>query len=118
MLILISISFSHYSFEHSDHNSWFTNLSIYILLLGIRLVFCFSLGPVTWIYIAEVVQPNFIPVSTMVNYFTVWLVVTVFPIVRHLLNGNPALIFLFFGGYTILGFFVNRVVLIETQDKT
>jgi hypothetical protein len=73
------------------------------------------MGPVIWIYIAEVVQPSFIPLSTMINFLSVAVVTSVFPIIdKNILDGNPSLIFLFFGVYTLCGYFVNRIVLIET----
>jgi hypothetical protein len=54
----------------------------------------------------------------MINFLTVALVNTIFPIIeKNYLFGNPSLIFLFFGIYTLFGYFINRIVLIETQNK-
>lgn len=76
-----------------------------------------SLGPVVWIYVAEIVQPDWLPYTTMVNWFTMAMVNTLFPIAKHALGGNPQWIFMTYGVYTFLVYWVNRAVLIETQDK-
>jgi hypothetical protein len=48
----------------------------------------------------------------MANWITVALVNTIFPIVKEALGGNPSAIFLFFGLYTLTGFFVNKILLV------
>ena len=63
-------------------------------------------------YIAEVVQPGWLPYTTMTNWLTVALVNTVFPIAKYHLGGNPQWIFMVFGVYTFLTYFIDRLVLI------
>ena len=84
----------------------------------LRVTFGFSTGPVVWIYVSETVQQNFIPISTMINWMTVSVVTTFFPILNEKLGGNPTWIFMVFGIYTVLGVFVTRSLMIETQGKS
>lgn len=90
----------------------FIKLSICILVLAIRIVFTTTLGPTNWIYIAEIVQPNIIPYTTMVNWIVVAIILTLFPIVKYWLNGNSQWIFMMFGIYSLIAYFVDRVILI------
>ena len=51
-------------------------------MLCIRLVFGFANGPVTWIYMSETIQPNIMPYAAMINWISVAIVNTIFPILR------------------------------------
>ena len=51
MLILESITFWNYNFDSFEANSWFVKLSICLLLLGMRFLFSFTMGPFVWLYI-------------------------------------------------------------------
>lgn len=52
MLIVLALAFFKANIYDFNQNSWFTKASVCVLLLAIRLVFSFSLGPVSWIYAA------------------------------------------------------------------
>ena len=70
--------------------------------------FGLSLGPIVWLYIPEIVQPNFIPFTTAINWTGASLTVILFPIIKDALpNQNPAPLFLFFAAWTFISFFVN-----------
>lgn len=93
-----------------------------LILVGLffyMAIFGLSLGPVVWLYIPEVVQPNIVPFSTAANWICASLVIILFPILtEHVLNGNPAVLFLFFAAWCIVSFFFNQKFVIETKDKT
>lgn len=61
-----------------------------LILLGLFLymgVFGISLGPVVWLYIPEIVQPNVVPFSTAANWISCALVISLFPIItKNVLN--------------------------------
>ena len=44
--------------------------------------FGLTLGPVVWLYIPEIVQPNIVPFSTGMNWTGTSLVLLLFPIVK------------------------------------
>lgn len=118
-ILLLALAACLFQIDYSNFSStgWLFKLFICFCLLSIRFVFSFTLGPIVWIYISETVQPSIVPYSTMINWISVATVNFLFPIIKHSLNGNSAWIFTFFGIYTGIVFFVNRIVLIETQNK-
>lgn len=100
----------------------FGGLSAFIIIISLliyRAFFGLTLGPVVWMYIPEIVQPNIVPYSTMANYTSCTACMISFPIInKFLLGGNPAGLFLYFGLYTIMSYVVNKFCLVETKDKT
>lgn len=63
----------------------YTDAGNMMILLGLVLfmgIFGMSLGPVVWLYIPEIVQPNIVPFSTGMNWTGTSLVVLLFPIVK------------------------------------
>ena len=81
--------------------------------------FGLSLGPVVWLYIPEVVQPNIVPFSTGINWGGAALVMLLFPIIKKSLpNENPSYLFFFFSIWCVLSFLINAKFTIETKGKT
>ena len=93
-----------------------------LILLGLVLFmanFGLSLGPVVWLYIPEVVQPNIVPFSTGINWGGAALVMLLFPIIKKALpNENPSYLFFFFAIWCGFSFLINAKYLIETKGKT
>jgi len=48
----------------------------------------------------------------MVNWIIVAIVTTIFPIAKHWLNGNPQWIFMVYGVYTLISYFIDRILLV------
>ena len=67
---------------------------IVISLIIYMLDFGFSLAPVVWLYIPEIVEPKVVPFSTLANWTSAALVVILFPILESAF-GSPAPLFLF-----------------------
>lgn len=44
--------------------------------------FTMTVGPITWLYIPEIVQPPTIPYTTMTSWACAYLMVFLFPIIR------------------------------------
>ena len=81
--------------------------------------FNLSLGPIVWMYIPEIVQPEFLPYSTMVNWGASALSVLLFPMIKaRLPEQNPACLFLFFGVWSAVSVGVNHKFVVETRGKT
>lgn len=90
--------------------------SIVLIIFGLVLFmanFGFTLGPVVWLYLPEIVQPNILPYATMVNWASAALIMLLFPVIKETLpNKNPALLFLFFSIWSTLSFFFNKKFII------
>jgi MFS family permease len=81
-------------------------------------VFGLSLGPVVWLYIPEIVEPKIVPFSTAANWISAASVIIMFPIISdNVLNGNPAILFIFFTAWCFGSFLFNLKYIIETKDK-
>lgn len=80
--------------------------------------FGFTLGPVVWVYLPEIVQPNVLPYATLVNWLSAAAVMFLFPVIKEKLpDKNPALLFLFFAIWSTLSYFFNKKFVIETKNK-
>ena len=92
-----------------------------MILIGLfffMAVFGLSLGPVVWLYIPEIVEPSIVPFSTAANWISASLIIILFPIISdNVLNGNPAILFLFFTAWCFGSYVFNLLFVIETKDK-
>jgi MFS family permease len=95
--------------------------SEYLVLTGLfafMLFFGFSLGPVVWLYIPEIVQPNIVPYSTASNWIGASFVVILFPIISDgLFDGNPKVLFAVFTIWCFASVIFNHFFVVETKDK-
>jgi len=60
-------------------------ISIVMIIFGLVLFmanFGFTLGPVVWVYLPEIVQPNILPYATMVNWISAAIIMLLFPIIK------------------------------------
>jgi hypothetical protein len=82
-------------------------------------VFGLTLGPLTWIYISETVEPKYVPFATALNWAGASLVIVMFPIIKeNFLHGNPFIAFVFFASCCFFTLVISRIFLLETKDKT
>lgn len=98
------------------------NISQVLVLIGLftfMAIYGLSLGPVSWLYIADIVQPKMIPYSTAGNWISASIVIILFPIITEdVLDGNPGFLFIFFTVWCLCSFVFNHYFMIETKDKT
>lgn len=81
--------------------------------------FGLTLGPVVWVYLPEIVQPNVLPYATGTNWGTAAFIMLLFPVIKESLpQKNPALLFVFFAFWCVISYFFNKKYLIETKGKT
>lgn len=113
-LFIIGYDFSIFDLDNVESNPTWSKLLFPFMLICIRITFSLTLGPVVWLYITEIVQPNIVPISIFLNWLTVSLVNTFFPIFTHIFGGNPSKIFYFFGLYLFIGTALNKWMLVET----
>lgn len=79
--------------------------------------FGLSLGPIMWLYIAEIVEPRILPFTTLTNWVTSALVMTLFPIISSAL-GSKGPLFLFYAVWAFASLMVNQKYMVETKGKS
>lgn len=99
-----------------EDSALFWNLVIILGLIVSRSVFSLTIGPITWLYLPEIVEPRVTGTATMLNWITAAGVSFIYPIVVELV-GNPSLMFFFFGAYVLFGYFLNKSLMVETKGK-
>ena len=77
-----------------------------------------TLGPVVWLYVPEIIPAKVVPFATMLNWTGASICVLLTPIVIKINHGDPDVVFYFFGGITLLFFFINALLLVETKGKS
>ena len=90
-----------------------------VLVMGGLIIFMadfgLSLGPIVWLYIPEIVEPQIIPFTTLSNWAAAAVVMFLYPILSNSLGSGP--VFLFFGLWCLISFFINQKYVIETKGK-
>jgi SP family arabinose:H+ symporter-like MFS transporter len=89
-----------------------SGIFVFVLLIIYNLIYGISLGPVVWLYVPEIVPSKVVPLATVMNWFGCSLCVIFTPIVINLNGGNPASVFFFFGGITLLFFIMNTLFMV------
>ena len=95
-----------------------TNGSVgtFFILFGLILYifnFGMTLGPVVFVIIPEIVNSKFLPYAVMINWVGAALSLLLFPIIlEYLPNKSPAYLFIFFAGWSLFSYFINKKYLI------
>lgn len=90
----------------SKHIEVFPSLVIILGFIIFRMTFSFTVGPIPWLYLPEIVEPDVIGVSTMLNWLTAAFVSFAFPTVVELLGG-PQYVFVTLGTIMVIGYVIN-----------
>lgn len=88
-----------------------------VIIIGMCIFMAFfglTLGPIVWLYIPEIVEPNIIPFSTMTNLVGASICIIVFPIIKS----SKYIPFLFFFAWGLISLFLNQKIMVETRNKT
>ena len=107
-LLLITIGF----FIDSYQGNIMVVIGLFIWMIAAGM-FIF---PISWLYIAQISQPTFIMIPTMINWLSAFILSSIFPILQNLINAGP--IFAFHAVYCIITMIINQKLMIETKDKT
>lgn len=93
-------------------NDSYPSLSVALILLALFYYmanFGLSLGPIVWMYIPEIVAPDFLPFSTMVNWGGSAATILLFPIIKASLpDENPGPMFVFFAIWSGVSYILNK----------
>jgi membrane protein implicated in regulation of membrane protease activity len=88
------------------------------MLILYMMVYSISLGPVTWLYVPEIMPARIVPLATMMNWFGCSLCVILTPMVIEATGGNPYVAFFSFAAISIVFGVLNAVWVVETKDCT
>lgn len=86
--------------------------SLYIFMTS----FGFTLGPVVWLYIPEIVPANVVPYTTLANWAGASITIILFPILGSALPDGS--LFFFFAGWCVLSLIFNHKYVVETKNQT
>jgi len=117
-LLVGFLVFWKYDMQNVNNNSVLFRIIFFVVFLILRLSLSCAMGPVPWLYIAEIVQPHIVPWCSLLNWAMLGLITTLFPVLCEINNGNPAIAFFIFSCVAFCSFLVNRKVIIETKNKT
>ena len=117
LLIFISLIGLTSGFWMNEDVQWSKNL-IFASFFVYIIAFVVTYGPIMWLYIPEIVQPNFVPYVITCHWATCCTVITLFPIVRSACGDlNCPWIFLFFTVCVGVCMLVVHKMMVETKDK-
>lgn len=117
-LIIGFLIFSNFSIEEPSSNSMLVRLLLLLVFGTVRLGMTIAMGPVLWMYITEIVQPNITPWCYFVNWVMLGAISVIFPLLCEWNEGNPRFGFLIFGLVALISLVGNHFIVIETKDKS
>ena len=94
---------------------WEPAFTLILVLIGVYMVvFGFTIGPVIWLYVPEILPTKMVPVATIMNWLGCSICVIIPPIIISAM-GNPYAVFLFLGGIELAFFIPNLFFVKETK---
>ena len=98
----------------TDHQT-----SVVFLVMIFICLFEFSSGPITWLYMSEIMQDKALSIATVLNWSINLIVSIIVPgLVKSIGDANIGWIFIFVGGTTTLGTVFIASQMKETKGKT
>ena len=95
------------------------NVPVVILVMLFIVLFEFSSGPITWLYMSEIMQDKALSIATVLNWVINLIISVVIPgLVKDIGPDNIGWIFIFCGGTTVLGTLFIAFFKKETKGKT
>lgn len=112
MITLFALAVFSYLFTKSDSYKYLVIIFLFAYLIAFQL----SLGPITWLYLAEILPEKGISIAVLFNWIATSIVAQVFPKMNSAINIYGC--FAVFGGFCFLGLFFLIFMLQETKGKT
>ena len=95
------------------------NTPVVVLVMLFIILFEFSSGPITWLYMSEIMQDKALSIATVLNWTINLVISVVIPgLVKDIGDANIGWIFIFCGGTTVLGTLFIALFMKETKGKT
>lgn len=91
--------------------------AVYIALVFIMIfmvLFGFTLGPVVWLHVPEIIPPRFVPFATCINWIGCSFTLMIAPVMIQAAN-SPYPVFFMFGVYCLAFSIINYFTLVETK---
>lgn len=89
---------------------------IIVSLFIFMFVFGMTLGPVVFLYIPEIVEPEVVPYASMVNWLACCFTLILFPLIGEYIP--VGYLFLILSVWCLISLFVNHKCVVETANKT
>jgi hypothetical protein len=90
-----------------------TGVIILVALFTYRFIYGVTIGPVAFLYIPEIVEPNIMPIVIVIYWMSASMILMLFPILReYIFENNPGPLFVIFGSYTLLSLIINHFALV------
>lgn len=100
--------------EADDPNPW--TIPTILLVLAFICCFEFSSGPITWLYMAEIMQDKTMSIATVLNWLVNLIISLITPeLVDYIGSSNIGYIFIAVGGLTTLGTLFVWGFMLETK---
>ena len=90
-----------------------------VCTMGFIAFFEFSSGPITWLYMAEIMQDKALSIATVLNWCINLIISLITPsLIKTIGEENIGYIFIVMGGFTVLGTLFIITFMKETRGKT
>ena len=89
-----------------------------MLLILFMTIFGLTLGPIVWMYVPEIIPAKTVPMATMMNWMSSSTAIIMTPFITKANGNNPFPVFFILGTATVLLFFVNLALMVETKGLT
>ena len=125
-LLLIGLAFLAFSLLNFSiglifRKKWITVAPIIIIGSSLLyfIAFVLTLGPIMWLYIPEIIQPNRVSYAVMSNWFTNSSIMVLFPIIRsHCGDIDCPIVFIVFCVSMVICFVTCKIFMVETKGRT
>ena len=105
------------AFVVMENNSTGQQILVIVSLYIFMISFGFTLGPVVWLYIPEIVPAKIVPYSTLSNWAGASITIILFPILGTAI-GNSGYLYFIFSVWCLISLGVNHKYVVETMGKT
>ena len=97
---------------------WKPAITLSIVLFTLFLmIFGFTVGPLVWLYVPEIIPADVVPFATFLNWLACTIGIVITPVLIHA-AGSPYPVFFIFGGISMILFVLNYIYVVETRGLT
>lgn len=90
-------------------------IAVSVLFVLFMITFGLTLGPITWLYVPEIIPANMVPFATADNWAAATIVYSTIPIIIGASDGNPSILFFIFASVTFVCYMINSLLMVETK---
>ena len=90
-------------------------IAVSVLFVLFMIIFGLTIGPITWLYVPEIIPASMVPFATADNWAAATIVYSMIPIIVGAFDGNPSILFFIFASVTLVCFVINALLMVETK---